>query len=272
MKHRLTISIKTLSSKLVLSAFLLLSLSSANVQAETNQWQQNHYSPSTIGGHEKVILFMANGAFDPADADYVAPDFDFFADQIMQWSEAEKIQFEESAIAFFESKFGVNVNAPEYAGRVIMVPFMIDPRWEYRMYWNSDRRSPRRGRVVRDGGFQLVVVDPNGVELGGEFAGSQVPQGSAAAYGIYNVKARRKHRQDLILPYQSRQPVLQNNGFPLSVNNQGSLIAPFEVMHPHFGEGWAFAHIFTSTSSDGMFQANIRNVLTFSKGASYSSD
>ena len=253
--------------KLLLLVILSFSYSLANA----NGHFYSRFSDLSFGGHEKVILFMANGDFDPNDEDFVAPDFDFFANEVMKWSEAERLQFEESARSFFETRFGVDVDSPEFSGRATLVPFMLDPRWEYRMYWASDEFTPRKGRVIRDGGFQLVVLDPNGIELGGDFEGVHVPQGSAAAFGIYNVKSPFRYKRDLILPYQSRQPVLQNNGFPLTFGEEGVLVAPFTVEHPVFGDGWAFAHIWASTSERNLPQANIRNVLTFSKGATFPS-
>lgn len=223
-------------------------------------------------GHDKYMVLMANGVYDPQDPQYTPPDFKHFSQEVMGWSEAEEAEFESRARTFFAERFGIDTAAPEYAGRVMMVPFMLDPRWEYRVYNSSGEYVPQQGWVVRDGGYQLVVVDPEGVSLGGEFQGQKAPMGALAAYGKYNIKRSigrsHKHRE-LVIHYQSREPVLQNSGFPLQRDGQGVLIAPLEVQHPEHGAGWAFAHIVDVTLENGLRQTNNRNIMTFPAGASF---
>jgi hypothetical protein len=231
--------------------------------------QANESNPSKKSGYSsnKTLLLMANGVYDVNDTSFTPPDYQFFVSEIMKWSSQEANDFEQQAQTFFKEKFGVDVTDPKYAGRVVMFPFMLDPRWEYRVYQSSGDRVPGNGWVVRDGGFQLVALDPNGIELGGEFAGLHVAQGSVAAFGIYNVKVSQN--ESFVLHYQSRQPVLQNNGFPLRMDDKGVLIAPFDIYHEKFGHGWGFAHIWNAIQNDGKNQTNIRNVITFPAGAAF---
>ncbi len=60
----------------------------------------------------------------------------------------DKAEFEQSAVSFFSKRFGINLDDPKYAGRVIMVPFMVDPRWEYRVYTSSGDRDIRWRRNI----------------------------------------------------------------------------------------------------------------------------
>lgn len=224
----------------------------------------------TPAGHDKYMVLMANGLYDPADLNYQAPDYDYFARQIMGWDDQQIAVFEQRAQEFFRERFGVDVTAPEMEGRAMMVPFMLDPRWEYRAYNSSGEHIPPEGWVVRDGGYQLVVIDPNGINLGGEFTGQHAPMGAAAAFGKFNIRrgpGNAPRHDDLVIHYQSREPVLHNSGFPLRRNGSGALIAPFEVFHPEYGSGWGFAHIFEKNTSDGLRQTNNRNIITFPSGA-----
>jgi roadblock/LC7 domain-containing protein len=223
-------------------------------------------------GHEKYMVLMANGIYDPQDTDYTPPDFDYFAHEVMGWNDSEISSFEESARNFFEQRFGVDVSDPRYAGRVMMVPFMLDPRWEYRVYNSSAEFVPQNGWVVRDGGYQLVVVDPEGVTLGGEFDGHHANMGALAAFGKYSIvrgPGNSPRKSDLIIHYQSREPVLQNSGFPMRRTGNGALIAPLEVIHPEHGEGWGFAYISDVVFDDGRRQTHNRNIMTFPSGAAF---
>jgi hypothetical protein len=48
-------------------------------------------------------------------------------------------------------------------------------------YSMAGERVPAEGWEVRDGGWQLVVIDPDGFELGGDFAGLTIPAWSSTA-------------------------------------------------------------------------------------------
>lgn len=223
-------------------------------------------------GHEKYMVLMANGVYNPDDPNYQPPDYEHFARNIMGWDDEQIAAFELKAQDFFHKRFGIDVSAPEMDGRVMMVPFMLDPRWEYRLYNSSGEHVPPEGWVVRDGGYQLVVIDPAGVDLGGDFQGQHAPMGAVAAFGKFNVRrdhGRGPRHTDLVIHYQSREPVLHNSGFPIRRDGTGALIAPFEVFHPEHGAGWGFAHIFEVNMADGKRQTNNRNIMTFPSGAAF---
>ena len=252
--------------QIIFLAYLGLSIS----YADSEVIEGNSKRAGDVGGHSAMFVLMANGAYDPEDPDFTPPDFDYFVNEIMQWSDEEITMFEADAKAFFIEKFGVDVEDPLYVGRVMMVPFMLDPRWEYRAYHSTEEKIPGRGWVVRDGGFQLVAIDPNGVELGGEFHGRHVPQGAIAAFGIFNIARQTKSEtSELIFHYQSREPVVQNSGFPLQRDGNGVLIAPFDIFSDEYGHGWGFGHIWDTVNGTNTLQTNNRNIITFPAGASY---
>jgi hypothetical protein len=249
----------------------LVMLFSAGV-AQSRNHKQDYTIYGTPVGHDKYMVLMANGIYDPNDPNYTPPDFEIFARDIMGWDDAEIAANQEKAKAFFARRFGIDPESPEHAGRVMMVPFMIDPRWQYRVYNSSGNYVPRQGWVIRDGGFQLIALDTNGVDLGGEFAGVHAPQGAIAAFGEYNIlvePALHKTPRKIVIHYESRKPVLQNSGFPLDRSGKGTLIAPLDVYHPEWGHGWAFAHITDEVLPDGKQQTNNRNIVTFPAGAAF---
>jgi hypothetical protein len=249
-----------------------LGLAQDSINTSSNESRDKLSIAATPINHTKYLVLMANGIFDPNDPNFTPPDFDFFAREIMGWNDQQIAEYRQKAIKFFEKRFGINPESPEYAGRVIMVPFMLDPRWQYRVYTSSGDYVPPRGWVARDGGFQLVVVDPAGVELGGEFKGWQAPQGALAVFGEFNILVKPQLRgqpEEIIIHYESRQPVLQNSRFPLDRSGNGALVAPFDVYHPEWGHGWAFAHIIDVPQPDGKLQVNNRNIMTFPAGAPF---
>ncbi|WP_235116518.1 hypothetical protein [Desmonostoc muscorum] len=267
---------KKIKSNLLVAFFLFSIILTTSVAGFAYPYMRNNqrdYSLySTPIGHTNYLVLMANGIYDPKDPYFTPPDFNFFSHQIMGWNDAQITQYRQKAVSFFSKRFGVDPDSAKYTGRVIMVPFMLDPRWEYRVYNKSNAYVPPQGWVARDGGFQLIAIDPDGVELGGEFSGWHAPKGAIAAFGEFNIQVAPqiyKQPKEIIIHYESRQPVLQNSGFPLDRNGNGTLIAPFDVYHPQWGHGWAFAHITDVLQQDGKLQTNNRNIMTFPAGAAF---
>lgn len=214
-------------------------------------------------GFNHMLVYMADGVYDPNDADYTAPDGDYFLQEVMGRSETEIADHRQAAIDFFQERFGVDVVNDE---RVEFTSFMVDPRNEYRLYVKANTDVPSEGWVVRDGGWRMSVTDPEGITLGGEFDGVQVPQGSFGVFGEYNIDVASGsdspfavQPQEIIIHYQS-----------------GSLIEPgsdgimfrCELFYGDYDDvdaprGLAQGISAPQTTEDGLTQANIRNVLTF---------
>ncbi len=200
-------------------------------------------------GFDAFLVYMGNGIYDPNDAGYSAPDGMFFQQEIMGRSEAEIEQDQANAVAFFSERFGIDVIDNE---DVMFMPFMFDPRNEYRVYVLAGRDVPPEGWVVRDGGWSVAVVNPDGITLGGEYDGVHVPQGSMMVFGDYNIDVPGE--DPIIIHYQS--------GGPIIPTDQG-IAFHCELISEDFGRGLAQGISAGTVHEDGLFHANVRNVLTF---------
>jgi hypothetical protein len=198
---------------------------------------------------DMYLVYTAAGVYDADDPDYTAPDGDFWHSEIMGRSEEEIAQDRAEAVAFFEERFGIN---PDEHDGVDITSFMVDPRNEYRAYIVAGREVPAEGWVVRDGGWRFAVTAEDGVTLGGEFEGMQVPQGTFAVFGDYNIDA---DGEEIIIHYQSGQPIV-----PTPTDGIYFLC---EISHPEWGSGLAQGIAASEVDEDGLTRANIRNILTF---------
>jgi len=201
-------------------------------------------------GFETMLVYLGTGVFDAADPDYEMPDADFWHREIMGRSDAQIAENRAEAVAFFERRFGLN---PDAHSGLMLVDFMVDPRNEYRAYVSSEVAIPSEGWIVRDGGWMLSVTDPDGLDLGGEFEGTHVPQGAIFVFGEYNIDVPGD--EPIIVHYQSGQPI---------VATASGMMFLCETYHPEWGWGRAQGISAPVTLEDGRTQANIRNVLTFS--------
>lgn len=118
-------------------------------------------------------------------------------------SDAEIEQDRANAIEFFQQRFGIDVVDNE---NVMFTSFTFDPRNEYRAYVVAGRDVPPEGWVVRDGGWSVAVTNPDGLTLGGEYEGVQVPQGSMMVFGDYNIDVPGE--DPIIIHYQSGGPII----------------------------------------------------------------
>ncbi len=225
----------------VLGAFIMIA-SAKDVQSAT--------APD---GFDKYLVYMAAGVYNPSDPDFVPPTGDFFHREIMGRSDEEIEEERDKAIAFFADRFGIDVDDPG----VMFISFMLDPRNEYRAYTISGVGVPKSGYIIRDGGYMVSVVDPAGIDLGGDFTGTNAPIGTFFVYGDYNIKRGQNHN-NIIIHYQSLFPVN-----PPNEHGIGSLIC--ETIHEDWGTGRAQG-VFENVPplDDGRIHANFRTVLTFS--------
>ena len=79
---------------------------------------------------------------------------------------------------FFLDRFGINVDDSIENEKISFVSYMLEPRMEYRAYVISGMIIPHSGFIVRDGGFGIIVTNPEGLTLTEEFAGVTAPLGS----------------------------------------------------------------------------------------------
>ena len=238
----------------VLAAFLLTAAGPANPGSPTPD------------GFDKFLVYMAAGVYDPGDPNYVAPDAEFFQREIMGRSDEEIAQDRATSIAFFNQRFGLNLTDPGGLftsftdNGVQFIPFMFDPRNEYRAYVVSEERVPSSGWIVRDGGWNATVVEPDGLTLGGEFAGVHVPQGTVFVFGNYNILRTLpsgKEIEPILIHYQSGGPIIPN------ADKHEGILFRCELISEEFGNGLAQGIAAGVTLPDGRFQQNVRNVITF---------
>jgi hypothetical protein len=203
-------------------------------------------------GFDAYLVYTAAGVYDPDDPNYEAPDGMFFQREIMGRTDAEIEQNKQDAIAFFIERFGVD---PTDNADVSFTDssFMVDPRNEYRAYVVSGHEVPAEGWVIRDGGWSVRITNPDGITLGGEFAGEHAPAGSSFFFGDYNIDVPGE--DPIIIHYQS--------AFIASPNASGTFAFRCEVISEDFGTGLAQGISAPQTTEDGLRHANIRNILTF---------
>ena len=235
--------IRTAVNTLTVALALLLAVSATTATA------QGVASQEPPAGFDTMLVYLGTGVYDVDDPNYEAPDAEYWHREIMGRSDADIAQNRADALAFFAERFGLD---PETQDGLMFTDFMVDPRNEYRVYVSSEEAVPSEGWVVRDGGWMLTVTDPDGVTLGGEFAGTQVPEGAFFVFGEYNIDV--PDGDDLVIHYRS--------GSAIIATDTGMMFL-CDLWHPEWGEGLAQGISAPRTLEDGRTQANIRNVLTF---------
>lgn len=177
-----------------------------------------------------------------------------FHKKIMGFSQEEMEAEEQEAKEFYSDRFGLDVERLLEQQRVSIVPFFLDPRQDYRAFVFSGECAPNEGYEVRDGGFILGVIDPEGVQLGGEFEGQKAPAGSGALFGLYNV---------LVTGPNAREEIIRYKAVSLGSSAGGFAVVDCDLQHPVWGEGLAQGLGSNRMLKDGRIKAVIRNVLTF---------
>ena len=243
-----------------LSPLLSLSLLSSHAYADKDTLP-NSYS--------NYLTYIANGSYDAASPHPVVPgcfggfcDGNYFQTEIMGRDQGTIDALTDQAALFYLTRFGIDVHAPENSGRITFIPFMLDPRLEYRAYVVSGMKAPEEGWVVRDGGWIMIINDPTGYELGGDFTGVTAPAGSMFFYGEYNIDTG-KHDKNIVISYRAGSPAITNAVGLLPFSCEIALqpiIANFPNGTEGLAQGIAKALI---PDSNGFLNANVRNTLTF---------
>lgn len=227
-------------------------------------------------GFDDLLLYMQNGVFDPTAPHPVIPgcaggicDGNYFQEVFQDRSAAEVEALEAQAKLFFFDRFGIDVDDPAMAGRAVLQRFLLDPRAEYRAYVISGVNVPPEGFVINDGGWLLIVTDPNGIELtSGPFAGQHIPAGSLALFGEYQIEVRRGARlvRTIDLSYRSGSFVIAD---PNGIAHFGCELKRgrldendfFDLSVPRDGLAQGYAGPFVDLG-DGTVKANVRNTIT----------
>lgn len=238
-------------------------------------------------GYSNYLTYIANGSYAAASPHPVVPgcfggfcDGHYFQTEIMGRDQGTIDALTDQAALFYLTRFGIDVHAPENSGRITFRPFMLDPRLEYRAYVVSGMKAPKEGWVVRDGGWIMIINDPAGYELGGDFTGVTAPAGSFFFYGEYNIDTGNRHKKDndkhhkkginnkkhngnIVISYRAGSPAITNAVGLLPFSCEVALqpiTKNFSNGTEGLAQGIAKALI---PDSNGFLNANVRNTLTF---------
>jgi len=227
-------------------------------------------------GFDDLQLFIQVGTFDPLAPHPVIPNCaggtcfgDHFLAVDMGRSAAEIEALEENAKQFYQSRFGIDVDAAVSEGRAAFFPFTVDPRVDYRAFVISGTYVPPEGFALNDGGWILMITDEDGFELGGEFEGQTVPYGSMALVGEYQIEVHRGNKIVRRIEHSYRSGsfvIFDDNGvasFGCEIK-RGRLdendFHDLNVGRDGLAQGYAGAPV---SAGDGLIRTNVRNVMTF---------
>lgn len=216
--HMYHISFRTITTILAFTIYLLICGAALAHKSPT---------PEDFNGY---LVFMTNGEV-PADEPVFFTD-EFFTD-IMGWSPQELEAYTAERLAFIEERFGIidPANNPDVA----VLTFMTNPAANYRAYTVGGRKVPKQGWPIREGAIMVVVTNPAGLDLGGEFAGTHLPVNGFVPVGFYNIEVTNKHGvptgEEIIIEFQASQPMIPIGGA------FGQLSAFCEIENEQWGKG-----------------------------------
>src|SRR5690606_2533978 len=158
---------------------------------------------------DTFAVFIADGVIPPGVNPALVNDLTFFTD-VMGWSQAEIDAWREDLVDEVEIRWGIP--DPENNPDVEVQIGTTSPVIDYRAVVFSDERVPSTGWQVREGFLNVVVVNPGGLALGGEFAGITVPFGTiAGGGGIYNIEVTNKHGvpngKEIVIDFRHGEPL-----------------------------------------------------------------
>jgi hypothetical protein len=233
-------------------AVMALLLGSLSVIACDDRQDPVNATPAP-NGYSNLVVFLGDGTWDPADPNFTAPTMEEVQREKWGFSDAEIQQYEADAKAFFVERFGLDVDDPANADRLLWTPYAADPRMRYRVVSMANHVVPAEGWPVTDSAFLLSVVDPAGFELGGEFAGVMVPVGTRVTYGRYWFDTGEG--DPISIDFRSIHPY--------GVDAFGVIPVRCELSSEQLGSGIANATGLLSQEPGGNFSLSAGNVLTF---------
>jgi hypothetical protein len=203
-----------------------------------------------------AITLVADGIYDPADPNGpVQPTLEQVQREDWGFDDAAIAQWGADANAFFLDRFGVDVDDPALADRISVGDYVVDSRANYRVISMSDRMVSPAGWPTSDASRAIFVLDPAGLELGGEFEGVVAPVGSALTFGRYVIHP--DEGEPIHIDFQSA------NYMPIT--NVGTGVAHCELFSDTLGVGEAFVGFHFTQLPDGRFSSDYRNVHLFER-------
>jgi hypothetical protein len=181
------------------------------------------------------------------------PAIDLYYRDVRGFSDQEIAQQRQDASDFLMQRFGVDVDSPDYSFNA----FATNPLANYRAYLISGKATRRRGRVMADGGWICFVTNPDGVTLGGEFAGMEVPAGAILPWGSYFIKGRKP----IIINFQIAKPIIPGEF--------GVTCSECELQTSLFGAGVGLITTMATPMPNNQAQQSFRNIMTFSDNGGF---
>ena len=214
----------------------IASSSNSDAQAAPAEEFTTIAAPDDLGAY---LVYMGEAIIDPAADSPIAgvPRIPIFPvdlegrpyQEIVMGRSQEMInQREADAKAFFVERFGVDVDDPALAERIIFFDAVTSPELKYRVYGISGMSLPKSGLRMHDTVWLTMVIDPEGLTLGGEFAEHHVPQGAILVWGEYYIETAD---EPLVIQVQSVEPMI--------MDAQGNAALVCELIHPVWGHGLA---------------------------------
>jgi hypothetical protein len=230
--------------KIILIVFALF------IYASSNKFALSHPLSKLSTDFSKLIVFTSSKPFTSIDGSIflngTRGDGIHFQKEILQRSDDEIEQDKAKAIEFFSEKFGIDISK----NSVYFTGFEIAA--DDRAVVISGEYVPPQGWKVFDGGWTTIVTDPNGLDLGGNFSGTHVPQGTFFTYGNYYIQ---KAPYPILLGYRSKIPSLPG------VNGSFQVIS--DVFSNQYGFGQVIGGAFPQTLPRNKMIFNARGVITF---------
>jgi len=228
---------------------------------------QENITSSPIG-FNKVMLFMGTGVIDPS---ITSPrpgvtgcgggalcDGNHFQRTIMGRDDAQIAAKEQEAKDHFGVEYGVDIDELVAAGRIVFTDFSLNPDYQYRLFMADGVGPNSDGWLIRDGGFLAIVVDPQGIELGGNHVGVTARASFVFMYGEYNILKTNSEglpMEEMIIHFRSTTPAI--------IREDGSLDFRCSLFHEQWGEGTAHGTTVLDPILGGKLRGNGRTVVTF---------
>jgi|GEM_PF-1335741 len=222
--------------------------------------------PTKPVGYNKMFVYVADGLYDitqpNADPNLSGCAFtplcdgDYFQRVIMGRDDYAIQQKEYEAKAFYFDRFGIDVDDPATSEKINFRMIQVDPRLNYHAVFSSAVNVPNKGWRVRDGGWVVVVTDPDGLVLGGDFDGEHVPVGTLFVFGEYNLKVSKKGKHsknnNIVISYRALTPQRPDDKSFMC-----------ELYSKRYGEGLVKGRVESILREDGLIKMNVVSVLTF---------
>lgn len=200
----------------------------------------------------KMLVYVSTAPFTPVEGTFLVDGMNgdgmHFQKDVLNRTHREIAQNKADAINFFESRFGVSVIDP----KVHFMGYEVLPEVQYRAVIITGENTPSSGWPVHDGGWMAVVMDPQGLDLGGEFAGTHVPAGTMFVFGNYLIS---KRSAPILLNYQAKKPIIPDF--------TGAFEVACEIFSAKYGNGQAVGGTLPVILPNGQMLINTRNVITF---------